>query len=604
MRLRFPMAMCLASALLLTPSRVHADDAVQAKAFLKDYLKEVGNKYSFPEWEKRLIVVRAKVDRLRSQASQSGKAIDASVYADLDPISRDVEELLSRRADTDKLIRELYVATVVAHIDGRFKQAGKPWDPDAKLAFQRSLMPYEGGSLRPKTSFQNSVSALDRDFRAAQTGLLFAYAQDFLGRRVEEHLRSHDFAKMEAMYDDYSLQLDYWTRELQANPVQTDNQLANLSRKFDMDKIKLRENLSGLLEVLNTDMLFSDLLEYARKQKVEFSLEVEEKIEASLKERSEATLAPIEQRLGLWKSFAANLREKCTMAHQLAESQQSQALAQAEDTRKEQERLEALKAEQRKSEEEQKEKFSQTLSALKTFTFKGETSVELDDDSKKALSTQAGFLKTSYVRSGVNKLKVDKQKFSDTLALVQKFTVQEGSVDFSKMSLQERSNQSAYTFASPGGRTCQDDLKNFVSQVALGSFSTYYNFLSYVTPSRWSPGRGFNWAADRDGEKAVQDREFSYVDLVVDAHRKRSNVSSRGESTMNLPANMIVIFDPNGAILRFQSFGDISQVSIRSGDLSGGKLYYKFLNYSTDRQNIYLNGIDSEMKIGSPSSKG
>jgi hypothetical protein len=35
----------------------------------------------------------------------------------------------------------------------------------------------------------------------------------------------------------------------------------------------------------------------------------------------------------------------------------------------------------------------------------------------------------------------------------------------------------------------------------------------------------------------------------------------------------------------------------------GGKLYYKFLNYSTDRQNIYLNGIDPEMKVAAPGGK-
>jgi hypothetical protein len=275
----------------------------------------------------------------------------------------------------------------------------------------------------------------------------------------------------------------------------------------------------------------------------------------------------------------------------------------AEAERREQEQLAALAQEQKKAESEQKEKFKQTLNALKTFSFKTETSVELDDDSKKALGTQSGFLKTSYVRSGSNKLKVDKSKFSDTLAVVQKFMVEDGQVDFSKMSLQERSNQSAYTFNSPSGRTNQGDLENFVAEVALGSFSTYYRFLSYVTPSRWSPGRRLTWNADRSQDKAAKDREFSYVDLVVDAHRKRTGGGSHEEATVNLPANMIVIFDPQGAIIRFESFADVDQVSIQNGDLVGGKLYYKFLNYTTDRQHIYLNGIDPEMKIAVPSGK-
>ena len=110
-----------------------------------------------------------------------------------------------------------------------------------------------------------------------------------------------------------------------------------------------------------------------------------------------------------------------------------------------------------------------------------------------------------------------------------------------------------------------------------------------------------NWMPDRAQEKAVQDREFSYVDLVVDAHRKRPGTgSSRGADVENLPANMIVIFNPGGAIIRFQSFSDIDDVAIQPGDLVGGKLHYKFLNYSVDRRNIYLNGIDQEMKVATP----
>jgi hypothetical protein len=200
-------------------------------------------------------------------------------------------------------------------------------------------------------------------------------------------------------------------------------------------------------------------------------------------------------------------------------------------------------------------------------------------------------------------LKVDKERFNDTLAMVEKFTVKEGQVDFSKMSLQERSSQSAFTYASPAGRTSQGDLENFVAEVALGSFSTHFNFLSYLAPGRWTPGKPFSWIVERAGEKEAKDREFSYVDLVVDAHKKRSGGGTRSEAGVNLPANMLIVFDPQGAIIRFQSFADVDEVRIGNGDLVGGKLYYKFLNYSADRQRIYLNGIDGEMKVATPAGK-
>ncbi|MDB5049357.1 MAG: hypothetical protein JWO30_2428 [Fibrobacteres bacterium] len=587
-------------------SAVHAgtdEDVAQAKTYLKAYLKQVNQKYPFSDWEKQASKCRSNLDRMRSKPGFSGEGFDRGAYSQLEPMGREVQELIKHRADADRLIKDLYVTSLVGHIEGDFFQDGKRWDPDAKLAFQRSLMPYESGSLKPKTAFVANVAGLDRDFRKLQTDWMYAFAQDFLGRRVEEHLRTHNLAKIEALYDDYSLQLDYWNRQLQANASQTQEQLQQLSRKYEENRTWLKQDLESLLEALNTDFLFSDLLEYARKQKVDFTIEVEDKIEASLKERNQSTLVPIQERIALWKTFSSLLRDRMAQAGSLAKNQQSQALARAEDDRKERDRMEALKEEQQRMEKEQKEKFKQTLSALKTFTFKSETSVELDDDSKKALKTKSGFLKTSYVRSGVNKLKVDKSLFNDTLALVQKFTVEEGQVDFSKMSLQDRSNQSAYTYSSPAGRTSQGDLENFVAEVALGSFSTYYNFLSYVVPSRWNPGKQVNWTADRSQEKEAHDREFSYVDLVVDAHRKRSGGSNRSESTTNIPANMIVIFDPQGAIIRYEPFGDVDQVSIRNGDLVGGKLYYKFLNYSTDRQHIYLNGIDPEMKVAAPAGK-
>lgn len=635
MRLRVWNALAAAALAWAVPARSGGDgDAAQAKIYLKDYLKDLNARYPFADWEKETARCRADLAGLRA----TPPALDATGYERLAGLGRRIGELQRHRQDAVKLVQELYVSAMVGRIDERFRKDGRQWSPGSRSAFQRALMPYESGSVNPKLRFQTDVIQLEKDFRAAQTNWQFAFAQDFLGRRVDEHLRTHDLARIQTLYDDYSLQLDYWSRQIGANAAQARAQMEKLAGQYEGNKAFLKSNLEGLLEALNTDFLFSDLLEYARKRNVDFTLEVEEKIEAALKERSQSVLAPIRERIAGWKAFAAGIKDRLAEAQATERDQQARMLAasrereraarereqqalaeaerekarreeeqraaeeRAEAERSERERLEALAEEQKRQEAEQKEKFRQTLTALKTFTFKTETSVELDDDSRKALGTRAGFLKTSYVRSGVNRLKVDKSKFSDTLATVDKFTVEDGAVDFSKMSLQERTNQSAYTFTSPGGRTSQGDLEDFVAEVALGSFSTEYNFLSYLAPGRWSPGR-VNWVPDRAAGKEAKDREFSYVDLVVEAHRKHSGAPARAEATVNLPANMIVIFDPRGSIIRFQSFADVDQVSIRRDDLVDGKLYYKFLNYSTDRQHIYLNGIDGEMKVSSPGGK-
>ena len=648
------------------PAAAHPD-IDQAKSFLKQHLKDLQRKYPFSEWEEDLARCRRDLDKVRDKFIRSQGGFDRDLYKQLTETGKYLEALEAHRADVDKLSNELYVAVMLTRVEEKFRASGKTFDPAAKRDFQNTLAPYEVGSLRPKTQFLTELFSATRTFREIQSECLFSYAQDFLSGRVEEHLRTFNLAQNDALYDDFSLQLEYWSKEIQGNPDQANEQFLAISRKFEEKRVGLKTNLESLLEVLNTDMLFSDLLERARKDKVDFTLPVEEKIEASLKERNQATLAPINQRIAAWKSFAAALRGKLAssqgvavnqkqriqdqqeekqrerlrtreeerrqqakareqekkdrsqaQAEALAETQRLRAQAEEErrsriareeeerlameNQRRENERMEALHAEQKRLEKEQKEKFKQTLSALKTFTFKSESSVELDADSKKALSTKAGFLKTSYVRSGQIKLKVDKAKFSDTLAFVQKFSVKDQQVDFSKMSLSERSSQSAYTYPSPAGRTSKGDLENFIAEVSLGSFTTYYNFLSYLAPPKWGPGKAVSWIADRDPGKQHKDREFSYVDLVVDAHRKRSGGpdGKNRVGSVNLPANMIVIFNPKGSIIRYQIFSDVGQVSIRPGDLVEGKLYYKFLNYSADRRNIYLNGIDPELKISQP----
>ncbi len=580
------------------------DSRSQAKIYLKDYLKGINEKYPFALWEKQLFDCRAVLDRTRSKADTAALKFDPHVFSALEILGKEVDQIVKHRADVNILVRQLYASSLISNIEGRFLQAGNPWDSASKTTFQRMLLQYEAGSLKPKSVFLANAAALDRDYHTFQDGLLFAFAQDFLSRRVEEHLRNFNLAKIEKLYSDYSLQLEYWIKEFSTSATQTQSQLLLLNQKFEENKSWVIKDLENLGEVLNTEMLFSDLLEYCSQRQVDLTLEVEEKIEAVLKERNVATLTPIRDRIVKWKAMADSLRERLSMARDQVKKEEHQALAKADRERKEREQMEALQLKQQLLEQEQTAKFKETLNALRTFTFKTETSIELDDDSKKALTSKVGVLKTTYAGTASKKLPVAREKFSDTLAYVQKFKIEDKQVDFSKMSLEERSNQSAYTYTSPTGRTNQGDLENFVSEVALSSFSTSYTFLSYQLPNRWELGKAITWVPERSGQKAVQDREFSYVDLVVDAHRKRSGGgSTHGQSSDNLPANMFVLFDPHGAIIRFQIFADIKHVSIKPTDMVGGKVYFKFLNYSADRLHIYLNGIDGELKVGTPAGK-
>jgi hypothetical protein len=610
------MVMCLAAPIALpfaqpkatatsSSASPTAQSVAEAKAMLKEHLKTLNQAYPFPLWIAALEKAHQGIEKLKPLAAR--RPVDINQATAFSRLEKEVQGLRDRRPDVQKLINEMYVQVVTFRIEERFKKNGKIFSPEARDAFVQQLKPYEAGSLQPKTAYLARLASIEKAFQDLRQAWMVAYAEEFLAKRIEDQLRSHDLQKNESLYDAYTLQLEYWRGQVKTHAGHSQIELKKMAEKWKKDRDLVQGILGKLTEALNTDMLYSDLLAAASKDGIEFPLEVESYLEEQLKSRQVELRNPIEQRKVAWNNFQADLKALMEKTELEAEGQHHQAVALAEEERREQERLAALKAEQEMHEREQREKFKQTLNALKTFTFKSETAVSLDDDATKALGTQTGFLKTSYVGTGKVKLKVGKEKFSDTLATVEKFNMAEGSIDLSKMTLEEKTNQSAYVYTSPNGRTSQQDLERFVNLVALGSFSTGYNFFSYVPSSAVRPGSSIRWKQDKSGDKAAQDRNFSYVDLVVDAHRVYHGAMKAGEKksvvrSVNVPANMIIFFDNQGGIKRFISFADVSEVVVRHGDLTGGKLYYKFLNYSVDRVNIYLNGLDPEIKVAEVST--
>ncbi len=589
-------------------SRIDSIAIREAKATLREHLKSLNQSFPFAAWSLQLEKAKKDLERLRTSASK--RPIEVKAAEEFRSFESKISGLSAHRVDVQKLINEMYVQVVAFRIEERFRQQGKIFSVETRDEFVRQLKPYEAGSLQPKTAFLAGLAALEQSYAALRDIWMVAYAEGYLAHYIEGQLKGFDLQKNESLYDAYSLQLDYWRGQVGPSGPKAGHareELKKLADKWKSDKQVVQDILSKLTDVLNTDMLFSQLLEAARKDGVDFPLEVEERLEMQLRSKQAELRDPLEQRKLAWNGFQSELKalmERVDLAYQ---NQQNQAEAEAEQIQQEAAQLAALRAEQENQEKEQKEKFKQTLNALKSFTFKGETSVSLDEDASKALGTQSGFLKSSYVGSGQVKLKVGKVKFSDTLAYVNKFSMAEGSIDLSKMSLEEKTSQSAYVYTSPKGRTSQQDLESFVGLVALGSFSTGFTFFSYVPSGSWRPDSRIRWKQDKAGEAAARDRNFSYVDMVVDAHKKYNGAMAAGDSrtvvrSVNVPANMILIFDDRGGIKRFFSFGDVSEISLTRDDLTGGKLYFKFLNYSTDRSNIYLNGIDPEIKTSSPNA--
>jgi hypothetical protein len=204
------------------------------------------------------------------------------------------------------------------------------------------------------------------------------------------------------------------------------------------------------------------------------------------------------------------------------------------------------------------------------------------------------------VSNARNRQKVKVDSFTDKLVHVGnfKFDLHFGSPEFERIYDDPKEAQSLYMFMAEQGNADKNDLREFVHEVALLSFGGTEEFLSYRLPSRWAPAKRIRWQTVKNEEKeTVQNREFSYIELVTEAHRVRPKEEAyQYIKKVYIPANMLLIFQPGGRVKRYQTFADIRKLRIRPADLVDGRLHYKFLNYSVSGEFITLNGIDHEIK--------
>ncbi len=617
---------------------VGSAEQTQARVYLKQRLLQLNLEFPFSTWARRLDSLNNEIDGFL--AHHQPMRYDPALRPELLRFSAALDSARAERPQVQSLIHEMYVQIMVGRIQEAFRRDGKTLSPQGRDALYRALKPYEAGSLRPKTDFLAQLVSLDRKFSHAYSTWLFEWAGAWFPHLLATQSQDTGFAAEEAQRQDLALQLEYWTRQIDSGgAAQAVTHFRQLQTELLQERPRALADLRSMEANLDPDMLLSDLLEEAQKEGLSFTVEAEERVEAALDARGQSVLLPMRDKIDTWMRFDQALQNALTRAqatvdrnqqaitaHAAEEQQEQQAqqeLAarteqeqweqqrQAEEQREreeqqqqqEQARLAALAAEQDSADAAEREQAEQTLAEWKSLQAGGALA-GLDGATDSALAVHAGTLKTSTVASGRTRLQVASRKFSDTLAFVEKFTVDESHIDLSKLSLDQKASQSAYVYTSPTGRTNPRDLDQFVQNVALGSFNTEYRFLSYLVPERLRCGRDLAWEFDRSSQPVVHDRVFSYVDLVDDAHHKHAKGTGTPAegAEMNLPANLIVIFDAQGGIMRYQSFGHPDQIFIRPQDLVDGRLHYKFLNYSVDRENIYLNGIDPEIKVSAPAS--
>jgi len=569
-----------------------------ARLNLKRHLQQMQKDYPFVLWEVKLRNFEHGYEKLKSRLPPN--PVDASGEKEVRRLESLADSLRTLRPKVENLIREMYIEVMLMHIEERMIGEKRPFSPQGRLTFQRAMKPYEAGSLRPKTDWLAKFATLEKYLQDARSSWLFGWAQGALATHIDKLLKNSGFAEHADNRQKFIVESQYWERQLILDPLQAAGKIRSLEYDFNAKNQAARNNLTQLLSDLQPEMLLSELLEMARVQGLEFSVETETRIETALLARQIQLLKPVEEALEAWKNLAQTFPALLAKAVKMETHSEQKSVAQSEKTRRENERLEALALEQKKAEVSQREQFRKNLDAWRNVRLTDAGA--LDSITQQAVSAPSGRLQTGSISNGRHFIPVKSPKFSDTLAFVEKFVVEDSKLDISRMSLEEKASQSSYVFASSSGRTSPADLERFVQNVALGSFETRYRFLSYFAPESWRLGKPLVWKADRQAETQVRDREFSYVDLVADAHRKHpsSSATAASESKSNMPANMLVIFDLRGGIRRFQSFADTRKIIIRPDDLIDGKLRYKFLSYGADQRNIYLYAIDAEIKSSAP----
>ncbi len=677
-----------------------------AKSFLREQLELVNQRYPFEQWKGVLLAGKNRYTDLSQLAASPDWGLKSSQFNSITALEEQIEAIKKLEPRIKSLMEELSSVSVAKSVQARFLENQLDFSDRDRIALEKSLLPFEDGSLSDKKVYLFRLGLLENEFNDLKADWLYKYASNFLAFRVNEILDKNLFTKSQAQFEEFRGRLSSAASLREIDPPSSEKQLQTLQKDFRKIQKEMNSQWKNFLELLNTDMLFSDLLTQASHDKVEFTIEVEEKIEASLKERSDRQIEPIKAVLAELQAFPESIKQQQALAHNQSKEQKSlaevrqkeqkqkeleekkrlQIIAEAEkqgqleaaraeekrlqaqltlekqqreadmrrlsedaraqkekelqekqrvaalqrqeeekhrqaearrmqaereeeirlsqiraaeeERRREDARIAAFKAEEERLARERKEKMQQTLSMLTSFSFKSE--IELNQETEDALKQKAGFLKTTHVASAQQKLSVSKAKFTEQAYRTEPLVVTAHNLKISALDNMEKSSYSVYAYRAPSGRTTTQDLRNFVMEISLASFDNKVNFISYAAPNQWRPG-SVSWQREQNKSKKNLDRELSYVELVVDAHRVKKGGSNADNqySNINVPANMFVVFDPRGAIIRYQSFNSVSQVRVESGDLVDGNLHYKFLNYSVDNQNIYLNGIDREIKSSS-----
>jgi len=556
-------------ALLVTCIPLAASISSQQKKKVKARVKGIEREYPFKKWRKNRKNLNKELEKVSRKFSVNpNQGLLDFPHKKLKRLEKKIIEVDQYLELIDSTIAKLKTARILKDVFPRGGRVRSREEARARAQIRLTLTQKEKNRLEPFIFLKKDCMKLHTDFYEFQSDWMLNYARKSLFKKVKDEFQKNYFSANTRIYSAVAQRVKKFIRQLPETPKESEKTL-----KYIQDKIpQPMAHLDKLERALNPDMLYHSVLEKAAEENIRFSFQAEHKIEGLLKSLSEQNLNVVTKRKRRWYLIQSDISSALTRV--------PEAMANL------------------KRKKERKQEFRKYLSDL---TSSSESSFVSDTVFKKVLAKKTKNVKTSEVQSGRKNLDVKVEGFSHDLAKVGKLdlSLETNNGDFDRIYGDSKETQALYVFYAQGGRADNNDLNSFVNEVGLLSFSGEEEFLSYKLPKKWKAEKKVRWKKVKASEeKENYNREFTYVDLVVEAHKEHFKTEAyEYVKKIYVPANMLIIFRPGGAVKRFETFSDVRRLRIKPQDLENGNLYYKFLNYSVDGPEIHLNGIDQVIKL-------
>ncbi len=556
-------------AFIFSPAHSHAGVSPQKK--LNSYYDSLYKEYPLKKWQQKGKSISKGIYKAHTTFYKNpSDGISEINYKKLIKLGKSADECKVYYDNIHKLYLALKTESIISAVFPRSQPADNAREARAISDIRINLKKTEKERLEKPAMLGRKFRDVINKYEELQADWMFYYARNALFKNAKKQFEIYHFKQNADAYREFNKRGKLYAAGVQEEPAKALIALNALNKKMSMPL----KHLFELKDQLSPEMLYNGILESAADDKIDFTMKAEAKIEAILQPLSQQNLKIVKDRYAQWQVLRNNINQAITNANTC---------------------LQRI---------DRRNRNKNDVKNMLTNLTNNDSKLSIDGSLDKAMDHKSAAMHKSRIGSARNKLAVKVEGFSDTLAHVNMADVKfenKFNDKFERITADSKENEGIYVHVAKGSRADKSDLMQFVREVGLISFGNNKEFLSYKLPKNWVAGKAIKWQKDVWVQaEASHDREFSYVELFVEAHKVRQQKSAGDYvKKVYIPANMIIIFGSGGEIKRYITFSDIRRLVLTNNDLSGENIYYKFLNYSTRGQYIYLNGIDYQIKMAS-----